>query len=136
MGLRLEAVDTNLIMRVILNDIPEQAEKVCDLLNTSASIFYVPDLAITEVVYNLGGDMYGNWDRETIVNVLGEFLRTPRVDYNKVLFDRVFELYLMHPRLSFNDCYLAAYVADRDRTPIWTFDKAFAKQTKEAKLLA
>ena len=32
--------------------------------------------------------------------------------------------------------YLAAHVADRERTPIWTFDKAFAKQTKEAKLLA
>lgn len=135
MGLRLEAIDTNIILRAIINDVPAQADKVYELLDTSASMFYVPDLAITEVVYNLEGDFYGKWDRETIVNALGSFLKTPRVDYNKLLFDRVFELYLKHPKLSFNDCYLAAHVADRERTPIWTFDKAFAKQAKEAKLL-
>lgn len=135
MGLRLEAIDTNLIMRAILNDVPAQAEKVYELLETSASIFYAPDLAITEAVYNLEGNLYGEWDRESIVNALGGFLKTPRVDYDKPLFDRVFELYLTHPKLSFNDCYLAAHVADRDRTPIWTFDKAFANQAVEAKLL-
>lgn len=134
MGLRLEALDTNLIMRAILNDCPAQTEKVFDLLTTPASIFYVPDLAITEVVYNLAGEYY-KWDRETIVNALLGFLKTPRVDYNESVFNRVFELYLKHPKLSFNDCYLAAYVADREKTPIWTFDKAFAKQCEEAELL-
>ena len=134
MGLRLEALDTNILMRAVVGDIPEQAELVYDLLETSASIFYMPDQAITEAVFNLQGVKY-KWDRESIVNALGEFLKTPRVDYNKSLFDKVFELYLKHPKLSFNDCYLAAHVADKDRTPIWTFDKAFANQTAEAKLL-
>lgn len=135
MGLRLEALDTNILMRAVVGDIPEQAELVYDLLETSASIFYMPDQAITEAVFNLQGVKY-KWDRESIVNALGEFLKTPRVDYNKSLFDKVFELYLKHPKLSFNDCYLAAHVADKDRTPIWTFDKAFAKRIDEAKLLS
>ena len=135
MGLRLEALDTNILMRAVVGDIPEQAELVYDLLETSASIFYMPDQAITEAVFNLQGVKY-KWDRESIVNALGEFLKTPRVDYNKSLFDKLFELYLKHPKLSFNDCYLAAHVADKDRTPIWTFDKAFAKRIDEAKLLS
>ena len=135
MGLRLEALDTNILMRAVVGDIPEQAELVYDLLETSASIFYMPDQAITEAVFNLQGVKY-KWDRESIVNALGEFLKTPRVDYNKSLFDKIFELYLKHPKLSFNDCYLAAHVADKDRTPIWTFDKAFAKRIDEAKLLS
>lgn len=134
MGLRLEALDTNILMRAVVGDVPEQAELVYELLETPAAIFYMPDQAITEAVFSLQGNKY-KWDRETIVNALGEFLRTPRVDYNKPLFDKVFELYLTHPKLSFNDCYLAAHVADRERVPIWTFDKAFAKQAKEAKLL-
>ena len=102
---------------------------------SSAAIFYMPDQAITEAVFNSQSNKY-KWDRETIVDALKGFLKTPRVDYNEPLFDRVFELYLKHPKLSFNDCYLAAYAAERDRIPIWTFDKAFAKQAKEAKLLA
>ena len=134
MGLRLEALDTNILMRAVVGDVPEQAEKVYELLETPASIFYMPDQAITEAVFNLQGNKY-KWDRETIVNALGAFLRIPRVDYNKPLFDRVFELYLKHPKLSFNDCYLAAHVAEKEKAPIWTFDKAFAAQTKEAKLL-
>ena len=72
MGLRLEALDTNILMRAVVGDIPEQAAKVYELLETPASIFYMPDQAITEAVFNLQGSEYG-WDRETIVNALGSF---------------------------------------------------------------
>ena len=134
MALKLEAIDTNLIMRAILYDVPEQAEKVFDLLDMKATVFYVPDLAITETVYNLAGPQY-KFSRKSIVKALEGFLTTPRVDYNSALFKRVFEMFLTYPKLSFNDCYLACHVADVGRKPIWTFDQAFAKQAENAKLL-
>ena len=134
MALRLEAIDTNLILRAILNDIPEQTEKVYKLLSTPSCIFYVPDQAITEAAFVLKNPDYG-LPRENIVLALREFLRTPRLDYNKSLFHKVFETYLAHPKLSFNDCYLACHVAEREKTPLWTFDKALARQTTESQLL-
>lgn len=134
MALKLETIDTNLILRAITYDVPEQAEKVFDLLDTAATIFWVPDLAITEAVYNLEGPFYG-FSRETIVKSLRFFLRTPRVDADKELLEGVFELYLTHPKLSFNDCYLAEVTGRKEKTPLWTFDKALARQVETAKLV-
>ena len=133
--LRLESIDTNLILRAILNDIPEQTEKVYDLLSAPATIFYVPDLAITEAAFTLKNPAYG-LSRENIVAALREFLRAPRLDYNKPLWNEVFNQYLTHPKLSLNDCYLACHVAGREKTPLWTFDKALARQSTSAELLA
>lgn len=129
-----ESLDTNIILRLILNDIPKQCRKIQDLLMRQHIVYDVADLAIAEVVYVLKGD-YG-LSREQIVDGIHKLLSFPGVNYNQNLFEQVFPMYLEHPQLSFNDCCLAGYAALNEAEPLWTFDKVLAKESPTAKLLA
>lgn len=134
MGFRqCESLDTNTILRLMLWDIPEQAEKVFGLLHRPGVKYDVADLAITEAVYVL---QKLNKTREQIVMMLEGLLKPLNMNANFTLFERVFPMYLEHPKLSFNDCCLAVYAELNEAKPLWTFDQALAKQLGTAKLLA
>ena len=128
-----ESLDTNILLRLILKDVPGQCKKIMDLFMRHGYIYDVSDLAITEAVYVMQSSYA--LSREEIVDGLGRLLWFPEIRYNRVLFDRVFPMYLENPKLSFNDCCLAAYAALNGAEPLWTFDKALAKESGTAKLL-
>lgn len=132
MALKLCSIDTNVLLRLILRDNKEMFERAIDLITTPLTILYVPDLAITEAVYVLEG--YG-YDRELIVGELKKVMSAPRLDYWEELFSKVFAAYVAHPKLSFNDCYLAELMIDKEKTPFYTFDEKLAKQHRAAELV-
>ena len=74
--------------------------------------------------------------REEIADGICRLLWFPGINYNKNLFDKVLPMYLEHPKMSFNDCCLAVYAELNEAEPLWTFDKALAKESGTAKLLA
>ena len=41
----------------------------------------------------------------------------------------------LHPKLSFEDCYLATSAELSDAKPLWTFDRKLANQALAAKLV-
>lgn len=125
-----ESLDTNILLRLALRDIPEQCLIIQDLFMRHGVVYNVADLAITEAVYVLQKDN----SRQEIVDMLQKALSFPDIKYNEVLFERVFPMYLGCPKLSFNDCCLAAYAALNEAGPLWTFDKALAKESGTAKL--
>lgn len=128
-----ESLDTNIILRLALRDVPEQCLKIVDLLMRHGVVYDVTDLAVTEAVYVMQKQEYS---RQQIVDMLETILNDFGLRYNKALFDRVFPMYLACPKLSFNDCCLAGYAALNESEPLWTFDKDLAKQSGTAKLLA
>lgn len=128
-----ESLDTNIILRLALRDVPEQCLKIVDLFMRHGVVYDVTDLAVTEAVYVMQKQEYA---RQQIVDMLETILKDFGLQYNKALFDRVFPMYLACPKLSFNDCCLAAYAALNGAEPLWTFDKDLAKQSGTAKLLA
>lgn len=132
MAFRLISIDTNVILRLILRDDMEMFERAIDFIASNSTFVYVPDLAITEAVYVLEGERLS---REKIVAELKTVLSIPRLDYYEELFSKVFEMYVQHPKLSFNDCYLAELMADKERTPFYTFDEKLAKQSPYAELV-
>lgn len=127
-----ESLDTNIIMRIILKDVPEQCEKILDLFMRKGYSYDISDLAVTETVYNL----QKSHSRTEIVSALKIIFDLPHINANFTLFNQVFPMYLEHPKLSFNDCCLAAYAALNQSEPLWTFDQTLAKQSPTAKLLA
>lgn len=127
-----ESLDTNIIMRIILSDIPKQCEKILDLFMRQGVTYHISDLAISETVYNL----QQSYSRAEIVTALQRVLDLPHINANFALFEQVFPMYLQHPELSFNDCCLSVYAALNEAEPLWTFDKALAKESPTAKLLA
>ena len=135
MALRIrESLDTNIILRLMLDDVPDQCRRLQDLLMRANIEYHVADLAITEAVYVMESNY--RLSREKIVGGIQKLLLFPGVNYNQELFRWVFPMYLAHSALSFNDCCLAAYAALNEAEPLWTFDQVLAKQSGTAKLLA
>ncbi len=127
-----ESLDTNIILRIIFKDVPEQCLHIQDLFMRHNVTYQVADLAITEAVYVLQDQ---GCDRPTVVSGLQNFLQMPHINANFNLFNQVFPMYLENPKLSFNDCCLSVYAALNEAEPLWTFDQALAKSSPTAKLL-
>lgn len=128
-----ESLDTNVILRLMLRDIPGQCKKIQDLLMRHGYIYDVADLAISEAVYVMQNQY--ELPREIIVDGIRRLVDFPGINYNRNLFERVFPMYLACPKLSFNDCCLAGYAALNQAEPLWTFDKELAKESGTAKLV-
>lgn len=126
-----ESLDTNVILRIMLMDVAEQCLKIQDLIMRQGYVYDVSDLAITESVFVMQRDC----TRVEIVNNIKKLFEIPGINANFNLFERVFPMYLEHPKLSFNDCCLAVYAELNEAEPLWTFDQKLAKQIPTAKLV-
>jgi predicted nucleic-acid-binding protein len=127
-----ESLDTNILLRFILNDIPKQREIAIKLLSKPDQKYNVTDLAITEVAYVL--EVSHKRTRQFVVASIQQILTQLNICCNRALFYHALPLYESHPSLSFNDCCLAAYAAIDQTTPLWTFDRKFAAQSSITKL--
>ena len=128
---KIEAVDSCVILRVLEGDIPEQKEKALELF-LSGRNFYVDETAVTEIVYVMGKDGYG---REEVAEKIKILLNNPMFIYDRRFFEPIFEDYVTHPSLSFEDLVIAERAEEKGCQPLWTFDKKLARQAKVAKLL-
>ena len=131
-----DSIDTNIILRYIVGDVPGQAIAAEDLLRAPGDTHRVEDLVISETVYVLS-TQYGKSRRE-VVDLISFFLArfSDTLDYNHKLTAEVFPFFLAHPKLSFNDCCLVAYAEINHAEPLFTFDKKLSAQAPGAKLLA
>lgn len=127
------SLDTNILLRLIRRDVPSQFEKVVSLLEEPNAMYHISDLAITEMVHVLKTD---GVSRPEIAEAINMIMMLLNVRMNRPLFKRVIPLYLEHPKLSFNDCYLAVLAELDNATPLWTFDHALAQQAPSAQLAA
>ena len=129
---RCASIDSCIILRILIRDIPEQAKKVRDLFLSGAD-FYVDDAAIMETVHVMTKQKY---TREEITDGLLGLLRNSMFIYDRNFYSPVFEMYLKHPSLSFDDCILARRAEFKGCIPLWTFDRKLANQSAVARRLA
>lgn len=116
-------IDTNLLLRLILNDIPEQTELVKKLLNRySCSVL---DISIFECVYVLR-DFY-NMPAVDILESLQTVLLLPNIEFNKICL-LALALFAKTGSLSFADCYLIE-TAKAQKTQLFTFDKLLIRRS-------
>lgn len=127
------SLDTNVIMRYIWKDVPGLREKANELLDTPGMSFFVSDMVVSEVIFNLQSD---HVRRNTIVAILNELAERKNIQMSSFVVNEVLPFFAEHPALSFVDCYTASEAKKRGREPLYTFDKKLAKQHKSAKLLA
>lgn len=126
-----ESLDTNVILRIMLMDIPEQCLAIVDLFMRQNYVYDVSDLAVTESVFV----MQESCTREEVVANLRKLFELPGINANFNLYKKVFPMYLKHPKLSFNDCCLAAYAELNQAEPLRTFDRKLANQASNAELI-
>lgn len=118
----MNSLDTNVVLRYILNDIPEQTEKVRTIITSSGC--YITDVVAAEIVFVL--ERVIELDRQDIVRLLKSFLSLPNMIYNDYFLDQTLELYEEQSSLSIVDCY-AATEANVYKNYLLTFDKDLIK---------
>ena len=126
--------DTNVLLRLLLNDIPDQHDAVKKLLEHAASQFDITDTAIIELVFAL--DRYYGFNRLQIAEAIDGLMKLKEINCNQALFESALPLFINHSGLSFEDCCLAVYARLNNAVPLWTFDKKLANQVTSARLVA
>lgn len=127
----MASLDTNIILRYIWRDVPGQRERAIALMDDENQIFYVSDLVVAEVIFNLQVD---HLKRNSIVSILDQIFEKRNICASDFVAETVLPYFAEHPALSFTDCY-AAFAAEKSgHEPLWTFDKKLANQHPSAKL--
>ena len=120
---KVNSLDTNVVLRFLLNDIPVQTSKARRLI--SSSQVYVSDVVVTETVYVLEQTL--KYDRSFISGLLRMFLSLPQLSHNDHILPDAISLFEKRSALSFVDCY-AAMEAKVFGAKLYTFDKKLIKQ--------
>ena len=128
----MASIDTNVLLRWLLHDVAEQADDV-DRLFESGRRFVVDDAAIIETVFVLERVM--GVSRETVAQTVRLLATTGCLMFDRVLWERVITAYVQHTKLSIADIYLATRAANRNATPLYTFDHKLAAQSPNAELV-
>src|SRR5215471_531567 len=127
------SLDANVLLRLLLNDIPDQHTAVEKLLQKSSGQLAVADTAIIEVVFVL--ERHYAFMRSVISEAIEGLMSLAEINCNRTLFEKALPLFVGHPSLSFEDCCLASYADLNGAKPLWTFDQKLAKQAPSAKLV-
>lgn len=119
----MNSIDTNIILRFLLNDIPSQTIRAQKLITKEP--VYISDVILTEAVFVLERTL--NYDRSFIAGMFRAFLGLSGVMHNDHLVPDVLDMYERRKALSFVDCY-AAVEAAAFGTTLYTFDKKLLSQ--------
>lgn len=122
----LKSLDTNIILRILLQDVPLQLNKIKALFSESRpGGLLVADTVFLECVWILSGEMY-DFNREEIGSLLLKIISIPQVNCNKAMLEIAIPNYIKYSTISFVDACLAAYAEINNATPLLTFDKKLA----------
>lgn len=128
------SLDTNALLRLLLNDVSEQHEAVKRLLRKTTGQLAVADTAIIELVFVL--ERYYGFSRQQVTEAITGLMSLREINCNRTLFEKALLAYVSHPALSFEDCCLSVYATLNEAEPLWTFDKKLANQVDSTKLIA
>ena len=130
-----DSIDTNIVLRCILGDVPRQRSLAIDVLKSSESLHYLSNQALLECIYVM--EVAEEMPRSEVVDLLTFFLArfSDRIVYDRALTKIAFPLYLSHPKLSWTDCALAAEAELMHHEPWLTFDRKLANQLPQAKMI-
>ena len=129
----MPSLDTNCLLRWLLDDVPEQTALVTALINSGES-FAVADAALIETVFVL--EKLKKISRETIINAVMAITENVSIACNRELFMEILPIYAKYPKLSFVDCYLETLARQTKNSPLLKFDQKLANQLFGATLIS
>lgn len=128
----MASVDTNVLLRWLLGDVPKQADRV-DQLIASGTTLHIEDAALIEVVFVLERVML--LSRASVAQAIAAIISTAAFDLDRGCWRTVSADYVVHPKLSVADVYGAHRAVQRGATPLYTFDRKLASQLPDTELL-
>jgi predicted nucleic-acid-binding protein len=131
-GNDMPSLDTNCLLRWLLDDVPEFTAIITDIINSEENLA-IADAALIETVFVL--EKVKRVSREAIEKAVLAILEKGNILCNRGLFIEILPIYTSHPKLSFVDCYLEVYARNTGAAPLLTFDKKLGNQLSGTKLL-
>ena len=128
----MPSLDTNCLLRWLLDDVPEQTDIITSIINSEESLA-VADAALIETVFVL--EKIKKISRETIEKAVLAVFEKDNIRCNRELFIEILPTYIRCPKLSFVDCYLEVFARRTGAVPLLTFDKKMGNQLSNIKLL-
>ncbi|HRN29881.1 MAG TPA: PIN domain-containing protein [Terrimesophilobacter sp.] len=128
----MPTLDTNVVLRWLLDDIAEQTA-AADALIASGAECVVPDVVVIETVYVLEKVM--SLTRETVIAAIETIFVVSNARLDRTLWRQALDDYAAYPKLSISDTYLGALARDTRQLPLFTFDQKLASQVEGAALL-
>ena len=98
------SLDTNVVLRFLLDDIPEQTKIATDIIESNR--VYVTDVVVVESIYVMEKVM--RLTRQDITMLVTNFLGFSNVVHNPYFLEDVIQFYEHNSMLSIVDCYAAA----------------------------
>ena len=126
----LAALDTNVLLRLVVPDLPEQHQRARQLLTTPGARFLVADYVFVELVFAL--DRHYGFSRDQIAEIAEMVMALDNIECHATLLTAAVEFWRAHPKLSFEDCLMAENAQIQAATPLWTFDHKLANQHSSA----
>ena len=120
------SLDTNVLLRWILGDNPEQLEIVNKILEAKEiKKIHISNLVLVESVWVM--ESVYKMDRDQVAEALEVILSYPKFSLEKDLLKQIISIYPTKTRLSFVDIMLAVESKINSHSPLLTFDKKLAK---------
>jgi len=124
----MEYIDTNILIRFLTGDEPEQAEassRLLERVEKKELILFAPDTVIADTVFVLSSPRQYGKSREEIRALLFPLLSLEafKIDHRKELL-RALEIYATYP-LDFSDAYLKATMEEAGATVLYSYDTDF-----------
>lgn len=117
------SLDTNVVLRFLLNDVPSQTARARALFSKPA--VYVSDVVISEVAFVLERAM--RFDRPYIGSLLKALMALPNLTVGSHFWLEAISLFESKKSLSFVDCYAATEAKVFGGT-LYTFDRKLLNQ--------
>ncbi|MDR0837413.1 MAG: PIN domain-containing protein [Propionibacteriaceae bacterium] len=127
------SLDTNVLARFALKDIPDQYDAALALLSSTTDHYVVADAVFIELAYML--EHHYGLDRNDTCEFIRSLLTIDSLITNAAVVTATCVAYETHPGLSFADCYLAEHAQLMRVVPLYTFDKKLAHQHPAARLV-
>lgn len=127
----VKSLDTNVVLRLLVGDVPEQAAKIEDMLAAAKpNSFAVADAVFFECAWVLSGPLYG-FGRSMVGDMLLQVAGIGQVSCNRTMLRQAIPRYVQNKAISFMDSCLVTYAEINNATPLLTFDKHLAKAVPE-----
>jgi predicted nucleic-acid-binding protein len=121
--MKLTSLDSNVVLRLILDDVPDQSTKATAFVGESPC--YVTDVVVSECVFVL--EKVYKLDRDRIGDLMTILFKLNTVTFNENIMAKTFELYRAWRPLSFVDCYSIVETVFVGNDLV-TFDRALMKK--------
>lgn len=123
----MRSLDTNVVLRLLVGDMPEQAVKIEHMLVAAKpNGFAIADVVFFECVWVLSGPLYG-FNRAMVGEMLLQITKIDQINCNRNMIRQAVPRYVTNSKISFVDACLATYAELNNATPLLTLDKNLAK---------